>query len=414
MGVTGIPKTDKGHSSATPNIEASPDDTVKGEFLKKLICNFDELVVDFLDKSARDAILQQQEITDEREYTRIKLAIETRVLYLLNECNLTSLPVLGFFRQLCAVLSTRYPYMFLEDPKVTIQGITIRRFVGKGTGGLTGIRSLPKAMQQKFAKMIDLKNGVEKAKKRRDLPDDDCEYPQPKKKKKVYGIQSGKYYVKSSEDVESFLAELNNVNTTEEKEAMYSQNRKDVQHCISTCKDMFTAVPGFFDSLSHVESHFQWLTGQNIEQNIGKELPKQFRLVKCVVEKICATKEFRLNYEIAKLKGSEHNGSFVPEFVCLLRQLNIEWHKTPGGLLRFPSEAEDDSPTIFCRDGPASVLFDVHVEKKKIFTELNFCEALRAFFSISFIGNLHYPEHGEAVAILLQRKVAGLNSEGTY
>jgi len=130
---------------------------------------------------------------------------------------------------------------------------------------------------------------------------------------------------------------------------------------------------------------------------------------------MCPTKEFALHLEIAMLKGIELNGSHIPEFVCLLRQLNSEWHKKAGGLFRFPTEPEDDnSPHFFCPHGPASVKFDVHVEQKKIFSDLNFSEALRAFFAITHIGNIHYPEAGEAVAILLQRKLAGINAEGNF
>ena len=117
---------------------------------------------------------------------------------------------------------------------------------------------------------------------------------------------------------------------------------------------------------------------------------------------------------MATLKGSELNGSYVPEMICLLRQLNAEWHKSPGGLFRFPGEPENESPQILCRDGVASVTFDVRAEGKTIFSEVNICEALRGFFSIAFVGNMHYPELGEAVAILLQRKVAGINVEGGY
>lgn len=408
---------DGGASEPPPSFVESkvcPEDTVKTEFVKNLICHFDELVVDFLDKSAREAILQQDNITDEKEFTRIKVAIESRVLQLLNDCNLSTLPVVGFFRQLCGVLSNRYPYMFLEDPKVTIQGITIRRFIGKGTGGLTGISSLPKAMQQKFAKMLENKKGTVKQKRTRDLPDDDSEHPLPKKKKKVYGVVSENYYTKESENFETFLREVHFPNTVHEREAMYSEHRKDVQHCLSTSQDMFSAVPGFFGSVLHAETHFKWLTGKSLAENIDAELPRQVRLVKYVVESMCATREFRLKLELAKIKGAEQNGSFVPEFICHLRQLNVEWHKTPGGLFRYPSEPEDDSPNILCCDGAGSVSFDLHVEKKKIFTGLNFNEVLRAFFAVSFIGNLHYPELGEAVAILLQRKVACINAEGMY
>ena len=74
-------------------------ETLKKEFLNKLITNFEDLVVNILDKSARDAIKQQQEITDEKEFCRIKLAIENRDSNLLiNDSSLLTVPVVGFFR----------------------------------------------------------------------------------------------------------------------------------------------------------------------------------------------------------------------------------------------------------------------------------------------------------------------------
>jgi hypothetical protein len=410
----GARRISTGHKSlkVTDNII----ENLKGEFLKNLITNFDELVINFLDKSARDAIIQQKEFTDEKEFRRIKAAVESRVLDLLvNQSQLSTTPVVGFFRQVVGVLANRYPYMFLEDPTVTVQGIKIRQFVGKGTGGLTGISSLPKALQQKFARMLESKNGLfSEKKKKRDLPDENSEHQMPKKKRKVYGITSDKFYVQGTEEQETFLGEVEYVESVEEREAMFSERRKDVQHRLVTSKEMFSAVPGFFSSLSHAENHFQWLTGKNIAKNIQAELPRQFKLLKCVVLNMCSTKEFRLNLEIAKLKGSEQNGSITPEFVCLLRQLNVEWHKNAGGLLRFPGEPEDDSPHIFCPDGASSVKFDLQAERKKIYSDLNFSEVLRAFFCVAFIGNMHYPEAGEAVAILLQRKLAGINAEGKF
>lgn len=408
--------TESPTNKETPKEKLSGDneEPVKTEFLKKLIANFDVLVVDHLDKTARNAIINQLEITNEKEYTRVKLAIELRVLDLLNECDLKNLPTVAFFRQLVGVLATRYAYMFLDDPKVTVQGMPIRRFTGKGTGGITGVRCLPKTMQQKFAKMMDHKLGVQRKGRKRDLPDDDKEQERVKRKKKVYGIKNDKYYIKDIVDEETFLEELRFLTTVEEREEMYSRHRKIVQFCLSQKGDIFRAVPGFFDSLLHVENHFEWLIGQRIIETINTELPKQFRLIQAVVLKICATKEFMLNLQIAKLKGADLNGSYVPELICLLRQLNTQWHKVPGGLFRFPGEPEGKSPNILCRDGIASVSFDVHAEEKKIFEDVNICEALRGFFSIAFIGNMHYPELGEGVAILLQRKVAGINIEGAF
>lgn len=401
--------------SKTENVPRSTtnDAEQKNNFLKHLISNFDELVIHFLDHSVRDAFLQQKEITDEKEFKRVKLAVEDRVLdLLLNYFTWSELPSAAYFRQIVGVLGNRYPGMFLGDPVVTVGGITVRRFAGKGVGGCTGISSLPKALRQKFARLLEQKTGVVKKKPVRDLPDGTSKHDVARKKKKVYGVLSEKYYIAGTEENDTFLAEIEIVGNTEEREAMFSLHRNNLQHALVTAKDMFTAVPMFFSHLIHAEKHFEWLTGKNLATNIEQELPRQFQLVKAVVLNVYSTKEMRLNLEIAKLKGTELNGSFIPEFVCLLRHLNLQWHKTPGGLLRFPSEPEPTSPHIFCCEGVGSIKFDLHVEMKKIFRNLNFSEVLRAFFAVAFIGNLHYPEEGEGVAILLQRKVAGITCEG--
>jgi hypothetical protein len=46
-----------------------------------------------------------------------------------------------------------------------------------------------------------------------------------------------------------------------------------------------------------------WLPGKAIEKHIETELPRQFKIVECVTKEMCATKDFWLNLEIAKLKG---------------------------------------------------------------------------------------------------------------
>jgi hypothetical protein len=53
------------------------------------------------------------------------------------------------------------------------------------------------------------------------------------------------------------------------------------------------------------------------------------------------------------------------------------------------------------------VKFHLNVDNEKVFTDLNFSEAIQALFSVAFIGNIHYPEIGEAVAILLKKNWLG-------
>ncbi len=54
----------------------------------------------------------------------------------------------------------------------------------------------------------------------------------------------------------------------------------------------------------------------------------------------------------------------------------------------------------------------MHAENKVFFVDLNFNEAIAAFFHLTFVCNLHYPEEGEAVAVWLQRKIAGIDYPG--
>jgi hypothetical protein len=89
---------------------------------------------------------------------------------LINDSSLLTVLVVGFFRKVVGVLAIRDPYMFLEDPEVTVQGIKVWLF---GTGGLTGIKSLPKTLQQKFSRQLEAKHGT--VTKKRDPKDENSQ-----------------------------------------------------------------------------------------------------------------------------------------------------------------------------------------------------------------------------------------------
>jgi hypothetical protein len=308
------------------------------EFLRYLIEDFEELVVNFLDQEARTFIKEQVEIADERQFKRVKTAIESRVLsLLLNFESISEPPNAGFFRQIVSILATKYPYMFLADPEINVEGVPMKKFVSRGTGGVIGISCLPKVLRQKFSRLLEEKNGLVGGKRKPDLPDGSCKQPS-KKKKKVYGTPKQNYYPPGSAGKDTFLAELKYVESVQEREEMFKNNRDDVQYFISTSIDMFGAVPGFFADLTHSRSHYEWLFHRNIADNIDRELPAKLKILRAVVVNLCPTKEFRLKLELANLKSKEHNGSYVPEYICLLRQLNLVWHKTHEGLFRFPTE----------------------------------------------------------------------------
>ncbi len=97
--------------------------------------------------------------------------------------------------------------------------------------------------------------------------------------KKVYGILNDKYYPDPTEDHERFLGEEKYLDSTEERKAKFSTQRKDLQNRLVNSMDMFTAVQGFFSAVSHPEKHFKWLTGRDIVKNIETCLPLQFKIV---------------------------------------------------------------------------------------------------------------------------------------
>jgi hypothetical protein len=106
-------------------------------------------------------------------------------------------------------------------------------------------------------------------------------------------------------------------------------------------------------------------------------------------------------------------GSKIPLYVCLLRELTHIWHQKLGGLVRFPNEEEPNSLHLLCveRQGGDTV-FDIHLEQRKVLSGMTLTTAVASFFHVAFIGQLRYPREGEAVAILLQRRLAKVDPEG--
>ena len=94
--------------------------------------------------------------------------------------------------------------------------------------------------------------------------------------------------------------------------------------------------------------------------------------------------------------------------ICLLRQLNVKWHKIPRGSVPVSFKQRLTACT-FSASRVQRASSELHVENEPIYSNLNFSEVLCAFFCV---GNIQYPKDRESVAILLQQKVAGINAEG--
>lgn len=295
--------------------------------LKLLVENFDETVVQHLDKMSKTAVERQERIEDPRSFAHVKRAIEERILdILLLHTDNKSVPNLDFFKKVVNTLANKYPYMFLEDPSKIVDGVPLRLFNQRGTGGVSGVDFIPKSLSQKYRRIIDKKNSIksagtgEETENMRGGGD-----PKPKKRKlpQVYGVDKTKFYPSKELPMEENLADyLESLSTKEEREAAFSANRSTVQKLLTTSSDMYSAVPGFFLDPLHPQEHFQWLTNYSVVEKVDEEIPRQFQHLKFVLQNWCPTKDFGLKTEAAKLKCDAHDGSKVPEYIFLLRELN--------------------------------------------------------------------------------------------
>jgi hypothetical protein len=120
------------------------------------------------------------------------------------------------------------------------------------------------------------------------------------------------------ENVVEFLA---NISSTQEREAAFGAYRSSIQKLLTSSANMHSAVPGFFSNPSHCQKHFEWLTNTSIVAKVAEEIPRQFQYLKFVLQTWFPTKDFWLKAEAAKLKCNDHDGSKIPEYIFLLREL---------------------------------------------------------------------------------------------
>lgn len=235
-----------------------------------------------------------------------------------------------------------------------------------------------------------------------------------RKKRKLVGVLRERFYPASDGKAHLLLDDLRNLKPGDEaaKEIVFSEHRETIQHLFTQASSISTAVPGFFNHPSHCRFHFEHLAGMSIVKNIEEELDTQMELIREVLNVWCRTEASKKRMETADILSREQQGSKIPQYVCLLRELTFMWHKNLGGLVRYPQEEELSSPHILCYETQQLLRFDVHVEQRKVLGNLSFADAVASFFHIIFIAQMKYPPEGEAVAILLQRRLAKIDEEG--
>jgi hypothetical protein len=141
--------------------------------------NCSSIVVNHLDSAVREAYRLQKEMVSPKEFRDVKSGTEKRVLqFLLDQVPVDTIPHIQFFCDLLSILAENYKYVFWSDPMQEVSpGQWMRRFTFRGTGGPSGIKTLPKILQQSFRRLRDSGMSCEYSREvRKKSPDITCKW----------------------------------------------------------------------------------------------------------------------------------------------------------------------------------------------------------------------------------------------
>jgi hypothetical protein len=139
---------------------------------------FQELVVSHLEAEVGEAYRLQKEIENKKEFRAVKAATEKRIMNILAaHMPGEKIPHFDFFREVVGILAEKYLYVYGSDPmKEVSHGQWVKKFPFRETGGPSGLKSLPKILQQSFRKLRDSKGSNGNSNETREL----AEGPQAK------------------------------------------------------------------------------------------------------------------------------------------------------------------------------------------------------------------------------------------
>ncbi len=214
------------------------------DILSHLKTHFEEIIVDQLDAEVRDAYKQQKVLVKAKEFRDVKSATQKRVLSFLHaHLPKDKVPPVEFFREVVAIMAEKYEYVYGSDPMREVSpGQLMRRFTFRGTGGPSGLKTLPKIMQQSFRRL-------------RDTNDSSYEYSQTaggesskiirKRRAYVYGVHQDNFYSNEKMPGSELVRKLEQGQYTfnfEMREEIFEANRDTVQNILTNTLPIVEAL----------------------------------------------------------------------------------------------------------------------------------------------------------------------------
>jgi hypothetical protein len=285
--------------------------------------------------------------------------------------------------------------------------------------GLTFLNppGLPRVIQAKYRRMMEKRIG--KTTNNLGAGTENINlFHQATKKRYLVGVLRDRYYPIQEGDPAALLEALKSLDNDSDydftrRESVFAAHRNAMQILFNqSAGDFLSRVPGFFRHPRHCESHCDHLTGRSLRSSVEEEFSLQLGLIRKVLNSWGLNEEAKQRLAEASAKSLEHQACQI------LRELSFVWHQNFGGFIRRFEEPAPPSagPHLMCRETALSVSsslsFYICVDGRLVLGNLRLLSAIAAFFHLILVGQLKYAAEGEAVALLLQRRVAKVVEKG--
>jgi hypothetical protein len=196
--------------------------------------------------------------------------------------------------------------MYSADPvKVLPNGLRVRRFASRGTGGVNGVKSVPNVLLQKYRRIFNGPPALTKSAAGGGGIKRKCTgSPQAKnspgaggtvrKKRRLYAVSKSRFFAEGSVDALRSALAACAVADYAGREAVFAAHREAVQTLLRAIKECapesysnwLESVPsGFWADVLHCGHQLEWLmAGLSVVESIRTEVHNQFRCLRAVLQ----------------------------------------------------------------------------------------------------------------------------------
>ena len=335
-----------------------------------------------------------------RQFRNIRTEIiQTIVGYLNQVFGGHGKPKLSEMREVASQLAFLYPAMFKDESDVK----------GYGLGGSKGVDGLANNLLDAYRAMQGSRKNIIRNEDTKNKGD-----KKAGKRKQIYGVDNDKWYMQEVPRgaAQKMFITLNDRSSFEQREEVFERNRADLMSHIRNSKHAIKNVcKVFFSDLRHLENQFKYFCGDSLLGIVEENFEPQINHLENVLLEVDKTVTFQEYMDqVESICDADYNGSKLYKWICLLRKGAEKLQKNGDGstFLRMESDGAPnfDGPFILAVKVDNHLVFELWVEKEKVFGDMSMTGSIASFLHLAFVFDLRYPKAAETMCDIIQRRFA--------